>query len=239
MKLLLNYERSGYMYLKITNQEENHNDLQYHTGLVEDIIPFQREGSCVAGGIYYTTQEYICGFLGYGIWLREVTIPEDAEYVKDPGGDKWRANKVILGERKDLRKVETWRWLVEECNADIHVLNENALRWASNNGRLEVVKYLVEKCHADIHVDNEYAVRWASGNGHIEVVKYLVQECKVDIHVGDEEAVKLASYGGYLEVVKYLVEECHADIHVKNENAIRWASENGQLEVVKYLESIK
>ena len=48
------------MYLKITNKEENHYGLGYHDGLVEDIIPFQPEGSCVPGGIYFTTPEYIC-----------------------------------------------------------------------------------------------------------------------------------------------------------------------------------
>jgi hypothetical protein len=161
------------MYLKITNSEENHNGLQCHTGLVEDIIPFKKEGSCVAGGIYFTSPEFICNFLSYGIWIREVTIPEDAELVKDSSGDKWRSNKVILGERKDLNKVETWKYLVEECHADIHVDNEYAVRWASENGHIEVVKYLVEECGADIHVENEEAVRLASANGRLEVVKYL------------------------------------------------------------------
>jgi hypothetical protein len=50
-------------------------------------------------GIYFTTPEFICRFLGYGIYIREVTIPEDAEMVEDPTGDKCRASAVILGER--------------------------------------------------------------------------------------------------------------------------------------------
>ena len=44
------------MYFKITNASENHHGLQYHTGLVEDILPFQEEGSCVPGGIYFTDE---------------------------------------------------------------------------------------------------------------------------------------------------------------------------------------
>jgi hypothetical protein len=92
------------MYLKITNEAENHNGLQYHDGLVEDILPFEPEGSCVAGGIYFTTPEYICKFLEYGVWVREVTVPEDAQIVQDPEGDKWRADKVVLSSRRDLRK---------------------------------------------------------------------------------------------------------------------------------------
>jgi hypothetical protein len=188
------------MYLKITNKNENHNGLQYHTGLVADIIPFKKEGSCVAGGIYYTTPEFICNFLNYGPWLREVTIPEDAEFVQDPSGDKWRSNKVILGERKDLSKVETWKYLVEECHADIHFENEYALRYASYNGLLEVVKYLVEECHADIHANAEFVVR----NGRLEVIQYLVAECGADIHVShvsNEEAVRWASRNGHIESI--------------------------------------
>jgi hypothetical protein len=45
------------MYLKITNEAELNNNLKYHDGLVEDIIPFRKKGSCVPGGIYFTTPE--------------------------------------------------------------------------------------------------------------------------------------------------------------------------------------
>ena len=72
------------MYFKITNTEENHNGLQYHTGLVEDILPFQKEGSCVPGGIYFSDEKHILDFLNYGFWIREVNVPEDAEIVEDP-----------------------------------------------------------------------------------------------------------------------------------------------------------
>ena len=44
------------MYLKITNEAENHNGLQYHDGLIQDILPFKKEGSCVPGGIYFSDE---------------------------------------------------------------------------------------------------------------------------------------------------------------------------------------
>lgn len=59
-----------------------------------------------------------------------------------------------------------------EKGADIHVYNDQALRWASRNGYLEIVKYLAEK-GADIHANNDQALMWASEQGHLEVVKYL------------------------------------------------------------------
>jgi hypothetical protein len=159
------------MYLKITNQEENHNGLQYRDGLVEDILPFQPEGSCVAGGIYFTTPEHICEFLNYGVWIREVTIPKDAQIVQDPERNKWRANKVVLSPRRSLRKVETWKWL-EEIGANIHAGDDYALKNAAYYGRLEIVKHLVEN-GANIHAGYDLALRSAAENGYLEVVKYL------------------------------------------------------------------
>jgi len=95
-------------YLKITNAEENHYGLQYHDGLVEDIVPFSTEGSCCRGGIYFTTPEYICNFLKYGVNVREVTVPEGALMVKDPLGGKYRASAVILEPKRNLSEVGTW-----------------------------------------------------------------------------------------------------------------------------------
>jgi len=188
-------------YLKITNAEENHNGLQYHDGLVEDIVPFESEGSCCAGGIYFTTPEYICGYLGFGVNVREVTVPEDAQMVKDPEGNKWRASAVILGPKRSLSEVSTWKWLVS-VGADIHAYEDEAVKYASEHGHLEVVKYLVS-LGADIHAGDDWAIVWASGNGHLEVVKYLVS-LGADIHAYDDYAIRFASYNSYLEVVEYL-----------------------------------
>jgi len=221
-------------YLKITNLEENHNELQYHDGLVEDIVPFSEEGSCCPGGIYFTTPEFILEYLNYGVSVREVTIPEDAQMVKDPQGDKWRASAVVFGPKKNLSEVATWEWLVS-LGVDIHAENNRAVRWASEYGHLEVVKYLVS-VGADIHAGNDLAVRWASSNGHLEVVKYLVS-VGADIHADDDDALRWASNNGHLEVVKYLV-SVGADIHACNDEAVRCASSNGHLKVVKYIKSL-
>ncbi len=204
------------MYLKITNQNENHHGLQYQDGLVVDTVPFNKKGSCVPGGIYFTTPEHICDFLEYGVYVREVTIPADAEMVKDPAGDKWRASKVILGPRKDLKKIDTWKWLIE-----LGANNNYALTWCSRNGCLEVVKCLVE-FGADIHFYDEAALRWASEGGQLELVKYLV-ELGSDVQVWHNYPLRIASYYGHLEVVKYLVEK-GADIHALDDDVLRNAS---------------
>jgi hypothetical protein len=189
------------MYLKITNAAENHHGLQYHDGLNIDPVPFAREGTCCRGGIYFTTPEYICKFLYVGIYVREVTIPEDAEIVQDPQVDKWRASKVILGVRKELGNIDTWKWLVEN-GANIHADNDYALGCASSNGHLEVVKYLIDN-GANIHGNDDASLRCASSNGHLEVVKFLLEN-GADIHANDDYSLNYASYNGHLEVVEYL-----------------------------------
>ena len=82
----------------------------------------------------------------------------------------------IIKENMDIRKVETWEWIIQE-GIDIHADDEYALRWASENGHLEVVKLLLEN-GANVHAYNDYALRLASEYGHLDVVKYLNQYIK-------------------------------------------------------------
>jgi len=91
-------------YWKITNDEENHRGLQYKTGLIIDPKPFNDDPtlSCVLGGIYFTTKEYIHRFLPFGTNLRPVKIPKDARVVLDLKGDKYRADKLVFREKKNL-----------------------------------------------------------------------------------------------------------------------------------------
>ena len=191
------------MYLKITNEKENHHGLQYHDGLNIDFIPFEREGSCCPGGIYFTTPEYICGFVNIGVYVREVTIPDGADMVMDPEGCKWRTSKVILGPRKDLRDVETWKWLVE-IGANIHDFHECALSWSCANGYIEVVRYLIEN-GADINSRDDEPLFYACANGYIEVVRYLIENgANINSRDGCDSVFRAADRNGYLEITKYL-----------------------------------
>ena len=157
-------------YYKITNKEENHNGLQYHDGLIEDIKPFNPSGSCKSGGIYFASKDILV-FLDYGPWIREVTLPDGEEVYENPGSPKkYKSHKVILGKRKEI-DLDVIKDLVKE-GADIHANDNEALRWAAENGHLDVVKYLVSM-GADIHALDDGTLRWAAINGHKDVVKYL------------------------------------------------------------------
>jgi len=90
-------------YYKILNKEENHHGLKYKTGLNVDPIPFNPEGSCKPGGMYYA-QKDILAFLEYGPWIREVTLLSDSNIYKDPDPypEKWKTDKFILGDRRRI-----------------------------------------------------------------------------------------------------------------------------------------
>ncbi len=189
-------------FYKITNENETHHGLKYKTGLNKDPLPFNPHGDCEAGGIYYSDAKNIFHFLSYGPWIREVILPKDARVYKNPGIPlKWKADKVKLGPRKKWCSVEVLKQLVKE-GADIHAWNDDALRWAAENGHLSVVKFLV-KSGADIHAYNDDVLRLAAQNGHLSVVKFLVKN-GADIHAWNDDALKWAADNGHLDVVKYL-----------------------------------
>ena len=54
------------IYYKITNKNENHRGYQYVDGLNVLDKKFEPNGSCVEGGLYFTTIKHITRFVVYG-----------------------------------------------------------------------------------------------------------------------------------------------------------------------------
>ena len=59
-------------YYKVTSENECHQGYQYTDGLNILDKPFEKEGSCVPGGLYFTNLDHIAKFSTFGVWLREV-----------------------------------------------------------------------------------------------------------------------------------------------------------------------
>jgi len=95
------------------------------------------------------------------------------------------------------------KYLVEN-KADLTAEDNQALRWASEEGHFDIVKYLVEN-GADPCAEESEALVLAGEGGHLEIVKYLVEN-KADISSMEDLAISSASRNGELEVVKYLLE---------------------------------
>ena len=237
-------------YFKITNAAENHRGFQYVSGLNVLNEPFNEHSSGldVANGLYFTDAQHIFQFLNYGIYLRKVTLPlplscsldnNDLNVVKVSNG-KWRANKIILGQRFELANIETFKYLVE-LGADIYIDNNNAIRFASKFGYLDIVKYLIQCFKRDdkfaidtiIQSKQNDAVISAAKYGHINVVKYLVKY-GANIQDCDNKALAVSAKNNHIDVVKYLI-KLKANVCDNNNKALIGASSNGHIDIVKYL----
>lgn len=102
-------------YYRFTNEDECHNGFQYKTGLNIDFRPFDPAQVC-RGGLFFFEHDqlfsipaHINPFSGGPlVWVREVTLPADAQVVRMHG--KMKADKFVLGERRRI----TLQWLCEE-----------------------------------------------------------------------------------------------------------------------------
>ncbi len=125
-------------YFKITNQEEKHFDHQYKTGLNTLNKPFSDSKlSCDHAGLYFTTKRYLHRYYTYGVWLREISFPKKQSFkmVRDPSGDKWRANIIVLEGKHALFDINTVR------KFDL-LITEEYVQLAVCHGNLELLQYL-------------------------------------------------------------------------------------------------
>ena len=128
-------------YYKITNKKEEHRGMRYKTGLNIDSQPFHPYGSCTGGGIYFARKD-ILAFLGYGSWIRRVTLPKNTCIYKDPGTvEKWKASRVRLGKRTMITLPVIKRLVKEGANPNAD--SSRALRTAVILGYPARVKYFI------------------------------------------------------------------------------------------------
>ena len=169
--LEFNQQYGGKKFVKLTNRVENHNGYQFQTGLNVDSIPFNPKGQCRPGGIYFCLLEKIHLWLNYDIksmiYARLVTIPDDARiYIET---DKFKADRLILGERQKIGDLEQWKdplYCLEAVREDGHALKFvvkqteavclEAVKQEGNN-LMHVLEQTREICLAAIN-NNTYAL---------------------------------------------------------------------------------
>ena len=157
-------------YFKIVNPN-GHNGLVYHDGYNEDPLPFNPNGDCAPGGIYFASSD-IFFFLDYGTDVYEVE-PVGKFYKNPKKPKKYKAHALNMQYIGKINDVNTIKYLVEN-GANIHACNDYILRWFADKGDLEVVKYLVEQ-GANIHVNNDEVLCISAEHENVETVKYLIE----------------------------------------------------------------
>lgn len=221
-------------FYKITNKTETHHFLTYHDGLNIDPVPFSPTCNCASSGIHFAREDILALLLcdGWtGKYIREVGIPEDAKVHEISGLQKyWKADKVILGPRRELT-VEVFHELLEE-GANIHAGGDLALRWAAGNGDCKAAKMFLEN-GADIHIGCESTLVSAVENGDINMAE-LSLEYGADIHIDHEYPLSRAVEDGNINMVRLLLKH-GADPCADDDHLLSWAAENSDSGMVKFL----
>ena len=108
---IFNQQYLNKKFVKLTNQLENHNGYQFQTGLNIDSIPFNPQGKCNPGGIYFCLFEDLQLWLNYidqeMFYIRLVTIPDDALVWTEQ--NKFKADRLILSDRLEIGDLEIWK----------------------------------------------------------------------------------------------------------------------------------
>jgi ankyrin repeat protein len=156
--------------------------------------------------------------------------------------------------RKEAHKgnLEKVKQLIED-GADISFESHAALRFAAQEGHINIVQFLIER-----------ALRYAIANNHPKVARLLIEH-KADIAYAKKAAVKCMfhpdkviqfleqeeeklkeetininvqlrkeAYEGNLEKVKQLIED-GADISFESHAALRFAAQEGHINIVQFL----
>ena len=184
--------------IKLLRTGRRHYDHTYTEGLNVCTHPWN-DGHCTPGGLYACELRHLFAWIALYDDITEVAwvdVPADAHVVRFP--TKTKATALVL---TGFMPIATAVALAIEAGANVHTVDDQALRWASEHGHLSVVEVLV-KAGADVHADDDYALRWASFHGHLDVVEVLVK-AGADVHAVDDQALRFAT--GHLPVVEFLI----------------------------------
>ena len=218
--------------IKLLRTGRRHYDHTYTEGLNVCTQPWNDE-ECGSGGLYACELRHIFEWINLYPDITEVAwvdVPADAHVARFD--TKIKASALVL---TGFMPIEEAIRLAIQAGADVHAVDDQALRWASRYGHLSVVKVLV-KAGADVHADNDRALRYASFHGHLSIVKVLVK-AGADVHADNDYALRWASFHGHLSVVKVLV-KAGANVHAVDDYALRFASSYGHLAVVEFLKTL-
>lgn len=214
------------VFYKVTNRNENHNGFQYKDGLniLDKEFDNIQENICSPNGLYFTTFDNIYRFIDYGVHIREVYVPVEAQYVVDIHGCKYRSDMIVLGKKYEIRDIETIKYF----NLDKHPLI--ITNWAAENGELEVLTWL--KNNNCLYYSSR-AVDYAAGNGHIKVLDFF-KELDFEL-LYTENAIDFASSNNHMCVLKWF---CDNKYHLKYTVWGMWsAKQNKNTEIMNWFES--
>lgn len=99
-KLIKGVELRETKLVRICNPDKIHNKYEWHDGENIDVFPFIAKGTCLPGGLYFTTIEYLFYFTSIithldDHWFVRLTVDDDEDVWQEPNG-KWKAHRVMV-----------------------------------------------------------------------------------------------------------------------------------------------
>lgn len=126
---------------KITNNKEIHYNLVYSDGLVCDILEFNPTSLCSSGGLYISNFDLLPKYFKYGIYLRDIIIPDDALVYVEPYS--FKCNKIILKNRRLIKELDWWNY-IDFCKKALKIDGE-LIRYVPNHLKtVEIYKEALE-----------------------------------------------------------------------------------------------
>ena len=247
-------------YFKILNQSRKHYNHQYIDGLnvLSGELNENPNHTCCKGGFYFTTLEHIHEFYDYGCDLVEIFLPtNDPEFkmVKDPEGNKWRSNKVILGNKyhlNDLATFERFNLSVAQYSMDLASKNNyiNILNWWKASGlKLNYESYAMNEASANGHVEalqwwlnsnlelkyTEFAINEASRKGFVNILQWW-RNSELELKY-DNQAMNEASANGHTKILQWWTESA---LKLKfDRSGMNWAYDYGRTDTLRWWEHSK
>jgi len=224
----------------ITNKSEIHYRYPYKDGLNILQQPFQKEGSCVPGGFYFTDKENLPDFYQHGDtrpddgmwsgnseggWIRCIEVPSDALIVKDPDetqGIKWRCDKIIFLQKYPLYDLNTIKTL------NLYI-NRYYIERACMLGKTDILEWWLKTCKNQNECMH-YLMDIASEYGHVDILELLKNSGFPLIY--SHEALDQASKKGYIHVLKWWRD---SGLPLKYTDwAMTYASRNNHINVLEW-----
>jgi len=114
--------------------------------------------------------------------------------------------------------------------------DNEAIQWASENGKLEAARCLLKDQRVDPSADNNKAFRDASRLGHLEIVKELLKDSRVDPTVWNFDAIKNAATSEHWEIVRLLLCDSRVDPSAKQHSLLflrKWTLRRFRSTIIK------
>jgi hypothetical protein len=193
---------TGILFVKLTNETENHNGFQFQTGLNVNTKIINITTKCTDDGIYFCEINKLALWDYYNgeqmVYCRPLKIPNDAlVYVYD---NKFETNKLILGDKREISTLQLWNNL-NYCIKAVR-LNKNIMKYIQSNDILKQVQQVLDGLN-HVKIKTYYICLDAVKHNGMEL-KYICND--MDKIISDQDSTKFISQTEinsiYVEAIK-------------------------------------